>query len=148
MTAREARWSGLILALVLCLFLFWWTQDAWTNYWLLRDARQGNALVTKEHWSGHDNVVYQYVVEQREYSGRSSRNWKDAKKVHVGERTVVYFSASHPWLSLLYMPDTALVGLPVIVLVLVLEIFAVITIIRPKSRWAFNWRQKREKDGV
>lgn len=139
--------SGLVLALVLCLFLFWWTQDAWTNYWLLRDAQQGTALVTKEHWSGHDAVVYKYVVDQREYIGQSSRNWKDAKKVQVGERTVVYFSASHPWLSLLYMPETALLGLPVIVLVLVLEVFAMITIIKPKSRWAFRWLQKREKDG-
>jgi hypothetical protein len=147
-TAREARWSGLVLALALCLFLFWWARDARTNYWLLRDAQQGTALVTKEHWSGHDNVAYKYVVDQREYVGQSSRNWKDSRKVQVGERTVVYFSASHPWLSLLYMPETVLVGLPVITLVLVLEVFAMITFIKPTSRWAFNWRQKREKGGV
>jgi hypothetical protein len=147
-TAREARWSGLVLALALCLFLFWWAQDAWTNYWLLKDAQQGCALVMREHWSGHDNVVYRYVVGQREYIGQSSRNGKDAKKVQVGERAMVYFSASHPWLSRLSMPENVLVGLPVIVLVLVLAVFAVITFIKPKALCAFNWRQKREKDGV
>jgi hypothetical protein len=138
----------LVVALVLCLFLFWWAQDAWTNYWLLRDAQQGTALVTEELPQRRNTVAYKYVVDQREYSGRGSRNWKDGRKVQVGERAVVYFSASHPWLSHLYMPQTVLEGLPVIVLVLVLEVFAVIAIIRPKSRWAFKFGQKREKDSV
>ena len=146
MTAREARWSGLILALALCMFLFWWAQDSWTNYWLLRDAQQGSALVTKELSLRKNTVAYRYVVEQKEYSGRDARNSKDSKRALIGDRTAVYFSASHPWLSRLNMPETALVGLPVIVLVLFLQVFAMITFIKPTSRWAFNWRQKRDQN--
>jgi hypothetical protein len=93
-------------------------------------------------------VGYEYVVDQKHYSGRSGRNWKDQKEVQVGEESVVYFSASHPWLSLLYMPQTVLEGLPVIIIVLVLEAFAVITIIRPKSGWAFSLIEKGQKDGL
>ena len=144
MTARGARLTGLVLALVLGQFLFLRARSAWRDYWLLRDAREGSALVTKDRLS-HDVVDYVYAVDQKEFSGHSGRNWKDQKKVEVGEKTVVYFSASHPWLSLLYMPEGVLEGLPFILVALVFEVFAVITIIRPKSGWAFSLIEKQQK---
>ncbi len=103
-------------------------------------------MVTKE--MSHNAVGYQYVVDQKQYSGRSGRNWKDQKKVQVGEESVVYYSASHPWLSLLYMPQVVLEGLPVILIVLILEMSALFTIIKPKSGWAFNLIEKKQKDGT
>jgi len=116
----------------------------------LRDAQKGTAIVTKELWSGHNAVGYRYVVDQKQYSGHSGRNWQDKSysKVQVGEESVVYFSASHPWLSLLYMPRAVLEGLPVIIIVLIVEAFAVVTIIKPKSGWAFSLMEKEQKDGV
>lgn len=144
MTPRGARLTGLILAIALGQFLFLRGRSAWINYWLLRDARQGSAIVTKELWSGHNAVGYKYFVAQEQYSGHSGRNSKDQKKVQVGEEAVVYFSASHPWLSLLYMPNGVLEGLPVILVVLLLELFAVITIINPTSRWPFKFTEKEK----
>jgi len=148
MTPRGAKLVGLILALALGQFLFLRVRSAWTNYWLLQDAHEGTAIVTKDLWSGHNAVGYEYVVDQKHYSGHSGRNSMDQKKVQVGEETVVYFSASHPWLSLLYMPQAVLKGLPAIIIVLVLEVFAIITILKPKSGWAFSLIEKGQKDGV
>jgi hypothetical protein len=150
MTSRGARLTGLILALALGNFLFNRARSAWTHHWVLSDAQQGAALVTKEHWSGHNAVDYQYVVDQKQYNGHSVRNSKDQKKVQIGEQTVVYFSASHPWLSLLYkpQPEDVLPGLPSILIALVLEGFAVLTLINPKSGWAFSLMEKEKKDGA
>jgi hypothetical protein len=148
MTPRGARLTGLVIALALSQFVFLRARSAWTNHWLLRDAQQGSALVTKEHWGGHDVVCYNYKVGQKEYSGHSGRNWKDEKRVQVGQRTVVFFSASHPWLSLLYVPRGVLEGLPVILIVLVLEAFAVVTIIAPESGWAFSLMEKDKENAV
>ena len=118
---------GLILAIALGQFLFLRLRSTWINYWLLRDAQKGTAIVTKELWSGHNAVGYRYVVDQKQYSGHSGRNWQDKSysKVQVGEESVVYFSASHPWLSLLYMPRAVLEGLPVIIIVLIVEAFEI-----------------------
>lgn len=71
--------------------------------------------------------------------GVSIRNWKDDKynKIGIGEQTVVYFSASHPWLSLLYKPDRYLDILPLLI-ALTLEFFVVMTAVNPKSKWALN----------
>lgn len=148
MTSRGARLTALILAIALGQFLYLRVRSAWTNYWLLSDAKQGTAIVTKELWSGHDAVGYEYVVDQKQYSGHSGRNWRDQKKVQVGEEAVVYFSASHPWLSLLYMPRGVLEGLPVVIIALALEVFAVVTMIKPKSGWAFSLIEKEQQNGV
>jgi hypothetical protein len=120
------------------------------SYWLLRDGRKGTALVTKELWSGHNSVGYKYVVEGREYAGRSGRNWDDPKyrDVKVGQESVVYFSASHPWLSQLSMPRSIMEGAPVVLIVLGFELFAITTIIKPTGRWAFSFVQKGKKNDV
>jgi hypothetical protein len=142
MGALGARLTGLILALALGDFLFVRAHSAWTDYWLIKDAQKATALVTNEHWSGHNSVDYEYTVGQKRYTGHSARNPKDAKPIQPGEKTTVYFSASHPSLSLLYLPDTILEGLPVILIVIVFEAFAVITILNPKSGWAFSLLDK------
>lgn len=146
MRSFSARLGGLVVTLGLGWFLFLWTRSAWRNYWLLTDSQQGMATVTKKHWGGHGQVVYKYVVNQKEYVGTSSRNSKDPRysKVQPGEESILYFSASHPWLSLLYKPRTFLEGWPVLIIVLPLEIFALITIIKPTSKWVFDLNDKKE----
>ena len=62
MTPRGARLVGLILAIALGQFLSLRVRSAWTNYWLLRDAQKGTAVVTKELWSGHNAVGYKYAL--------------------------------------------------------------------------------------
>jgi len=146
MTPRGARLAALAMALVLGQFLYLQVRSTWANYWLLTDAQKGTALVTMEWWSGHGAVGYDYVVAGKRYSGHSSRDWKDPKRVPVGGTTTVYYSASHPWISLLYMPRALLEGLPVIMMVLVFETFSVITIINPTGRWALTLAKKEHKD--
>jgi hypothetical protein len=99
------------------------------------------AVVTKELWTGHNAVEYRYTVNRTHYTGRSGRNYRIAQysRVLAGEQSIVYYSASHPWLSSLRMPDVVGQGRPVILLVLCFEFFAVMTIINPKSGWAFNF---------
>jgi hypothetical protein len=111
------RNTYLLVSLVLIMYLAslgvsgWWflaaVHDSWTTYWLLRDGRTGTAVVTSELWSGHNQVAYTYRVNDHSYKGTSRRNWKDKRyeNVRVGEESIAYFSASHPWLSLLYKPD-------------------------------------------
>ncbi|PYU33229.1 MAG: hypothetical protein DMG31_09365 [Acidobacteria bacterium] len=141
MTFLSARFFAAVVAVFLGWLLFGWTTDTWRSYWLRKDGQQGIAVVTKELWTGHDSVAYRYTVNEKEYAGQSMRNWREQKysRVGLGERSVVYFSASHPWLSLLFKPDTAVEGLPVLLLVVVLEALALLTIINPKSRWALNF---------
>jgi hypothetical protein len=61
--------------------------------------------------------------------------------------SVVYFSASRPWLSQLSMPRAVIEGAPVILVVLVFELFAIVTIIKPRSGWAFSFDEKEKKNG-
>lgn len=129
--------------LILLIPLVWWlslqVRSSWKNYWLLADGQPGVAVVAKDYWGGHGQVVYHYEVNGKQYTGVSSRNWKDEKyrTVKIGEQTVAYFSASHPWLSLLYKPDGYLNPLPALI-ALTLAGFVVVTALNPKSKWALN----------
>jgi hypothetical protein len=134
------RLSALIIALLLGQFFYIQWRSAWTNYWLLTDSREGVATITKELWSGHGQVGYTYAVDQSSYTGKSTRNWQDERysDVPVGGVSVVYYSASHPWLSLLYKPTTLVGGLPVIIIAFGIELLLVITVVNPRSKWALN----------
>ena len=115
----------------------------------MQDSRQGVAVLTKEYWGGHGQVVYRYVVNEKDYTGVSTRNWQDAKysKVGIGEEAIVYYSVSHPWLSLLYKPDGFLDVLPALV-ALTLGFFIVITALKPKSKWALNLNDGKENNAT
>jgi hypothetical protein len=143
------RLTALIMVIFLTDFLYLRAEDAWTNYWLLTDAQQGMAIVTHKLWSGHDQVGYDYTVSNVNYTGKSARNRKDPKygNVQSGQQSIVYYSFSHPSISLLYKPDTVIPGFPVIIIVLVLEFFAIVTIINPKSGWAFNLTGRKNDNG-
>jgi hypothetical protein len=105
----------------------------------LNDCQQGKAVITKEFWGGHGRLVYRYAVNGKQFTGVSSPDWKDAKykNVRIGEEAVVYYSESHPWLSLLFKPKGFIDLLPAL-LALTLAFVIGITAIRPKSKWALN----------
>jgi len=122
-------------------------QGLWRDHWLVKDGQQGMAVITKEHWGGHGVVVYHYRVGQKVYSGQDHRSWQNPKYAHVmaGENTVVYFSSSHPWLSAINLPRNVVIeGLPVMLLAWFFEVGLVVTVIKPKSRWAFGPNGRRE----
>ncbi|HUK91072.1 MAG TPA: hypothetical protein VLZ81_11775 [Blastocatellia bacterium] len=145
MTSLQARLAASIIACFLGWFLVGFTTNAWRNYWLLKDAQQGVAVVARD--LGHGAVEYRYAVNGVEYTGRSGRDWwPPYDRVGPGEKAAVYFSASHPELSQLYMPPAVIEGLPVVLIVLIFETFAAVTIINPKSGWAFDFSGKRRAD--
>ena len=113
----------------------------WTKYWLLRDQQQATAIVTREH--EHSVVDYSYRVRGNDYKGTDRRRYLTQEHryvgVTVGGEAVVYFSSSHPWLSALTPPDNIIPdGFPGVILFLALEIWFIITIINPNSRWAYK----------
>jgi hypothetical protein len=138
------RLAALLIAAPLSWFLLGYASGVWSDYWLLKDGREGMATVTHPLWTGHNAVAYRYTVEGKEYSGKSGRNYQDPRYMYVqtGEKSVVYYSASHPWLSSLRRPEVPSQGWPVVLLVVLLAIRAVITIITPQSRWALNFNRR------
>ena len=146
-STMQARVSAALLALLMGYFwVFQPISGLWVQHWLVKDGTPGMAIVTKEHWAGHNAVVYQYRVGQRVYTGQGRRSLHNSKYANVmpGEKTIVYFSASHPWLSAIDLPSFVTIpGLPVALLVWVFEAGFIITVINPKSRWAFDFRGQR-----
>jgi hypothetical protein len=142
-----ARVSAALLALLMgYFFVFQTISGIWVQHWLVKDGTPGMAVVTKEHWAGHNVVVYQYRVGQQVYTGQARRSLQNPKYAHVigGEKTIVYFSASHPWISAIDLPSIVTIpGLPVVLLAWLLEAGFIITAINPKSRWALDLSGQR-----
>lgn len=136
------RLSAVLLGLFLgYFFVLGPIRQVWKDHWLVKDGQRGMAMVTHEHWAGHGVVVYEYRVRDKVYTGQDRRSLQDPKYAHVrpGEKTTIYFSSSHPWLSKIDMPvSVGIDGLPVVLLVWFLEAGLIITIVNPKSRWAFG----------
>lgn len=129
-------------------FVFVPFQELWRDHWLVKDGEQGIAVITKEHWGGHGVVVYRYRVGQKVYAGQDRRSWQNPKYAHAmpGEESIVYFSSSHPWLSAINLPHNVVIeGLPVLLVAWLIEVGLVVTLINPKSPWAFRFigRQRR-----
>lgn len=138
----ERVWAALIALLLGYFFVLAPIQGLWRDHWLVKDGQEGVGVVTSEHWGGHGIVVYQYRVEQKEYTGQDHRSLQDVRYAHVipGGKTVVYFSTSHPWLSAINLPQSVTIpGLPVVLLAWLIEVGLIITVIDPKSRGAFNF---------
>jgi hypothetical protein len=103
-TSFEKPYERLTMALVVGCVLAMFSVAWWEYCWLIVDGRRGVAVVTEEH--SHGIVDYEYVVKGVQYTGRSQRNWDEEKyrNVGVGQKSIVFFSASHPWLSSLETP--------------------------------------------
>jgi hypothetical protein len=137
------RLQGLVIALVLgsfCLVVPF--RDVWTNYWLLRDGRQGTAVVTDAR--DHGSVGYRYCVDGRWYDGSGHRSVQDRHYANVtpGESTVIYYSASHPSVSQIDHPITMVDGAwPVIIIFMwPFEFMALATVINPGGRFSYKGR--------
>jgi hypothetical protein len=134
----KKRLIATVPALVLGWGIFLWFGRAYARYWVLRDGTRGMALVTAE--GDHATVYYTYSAAGTRYSGRSHRDWEDARHrdVGVGERAPVWYSRSHPWLSSLPRPRPTLYGFPWVLAALAFEALFVVTMVAPRSGWALN----------
>jgi hypothetical protein len=135
MQATSNRILPAVIVVLAGLFLSNSARNAWTNYWLLKDGRIGEAMITSKAWSGVGAFNYTYAVDKRSYEGSGQQGKQPPV---VGQRSSVYFSASHPWISALDRPQPVSVGLPAAIVALVLGFFSLLTAINPRSRWAFK----------
>ncbi len=116
----------------------------WIHYWLTKDAREATAVVTKE--LSHGVVDYKYSVGANEYTGRSQRNWEQEKyrNIGIGQKSILFYSSSHPWLSSLETPQFPRPGLIVLLIALPIEFFLIVTVINPRSPWAMSILQEQK----
>jgi len=105
--AIDRGWAVFLALFLGYYFVYGPVQQVWRDHWLVIDGKEGVGVVTQEHWAGHDVVVYQYRVGSKVYTGQDARSYRNPKYARVmpGEKTVVYFSSSHPWISVINLPD-------------------------------------------
>lgn len=156
LTERTKDWlaslARLIVLIPMVLFgnqLRRYCHTVWIDHWLSKDAKTTHALVTQIH--PKRVFDYRYSVNGKEYTGTSNRNWED-EKVHAlqaREETTVFFSASHPWLSSFQTSQITWAAFPIMVLILLFELFFLAVLVDPKgrgsvSRWLLDVRSERQ----
>ena len=129
----QAAMVGILLGALLFIIARVW----WANYWIIKDGQTGTALVTA--FVRHSRAKYTYIAYQTTYSGISFRDRSSppCSSDIWGTHCPIYFSASHPWLSRLYRPDSVIQGWPVALIALLIEVRALLTLLNPRSKWAF-----------
>ncbi len=144
-----ARFIVLIPMVILGNQVRFYVRGVWTDHWLNKDATTTYALITQVH--PKRVFDYRYTVNGKEYTGTSKRDWEDEKvhELRVGEKTTVFVSASHPWLSSLQTLRVTWAALPFVVLFLLLELFLLAVLVDPKGRWSISrwllntWRERQ-----
>jgi hypothetical protein len=116
----------------------------WIHFWLHRDAIQTTAIITGTHQ--HGVVDYSYQIGEKEFTGRSQRNWELEKyrNVGIGQTSIAFYSASHPWLSSLESPQFPRSGTIMLFVTIPIELLLIVTVINPRSSWAMNVFQDKD----
>ena len=137
--AIDRGWAIFLVLFLGYYFVYGPILQVWKDHWLVIDGQEEVGVVTQE--ASHGQVVYQYRVGQNIYTGQDHRSLQNPKYAHVmpGEKTVVYFSSSRPWISKINQPDFVGVDkLPVMLLVWPLIAGLIVTVINPNNRWALS----------
>ena len=137
--AIDRGWAIFLALFLGYYFVYGPILQVWKDHWLVKDGQEGVGVVTQE--ADHGFVVYQYHVGQNVYTGQDHRSLQNPRYANVmrGEKTVVYFSFSHPWISKINLPDfVGIDKLPVMLLVWPLIAGLIVTVINPNSRWALS----------
>ncbi len=137
----SARVIPLVLAVFAAVMLVLGCMRMWRNHWVLKDGARGTATIIGELWTGHRTASYRYTVDQTVYSGWSERNTEEpGRRAEPGDDSIVYYSASHPWLSSLHKPSGVYDGGPAIFLFGGLEVLALAALIWPEKVLRINRR--------
>ena len=142
------RAGTLVVALVLGWILIVCITETWGEYWLLKDAQEGTAVVIARLPSGRQSrdhrVAYSYAVNGKTYKGQSGRNYEERyQREQPGEKSVVYYSASHPWISSLSRPQRFGLELLFILFLLACETKTLLSLIYPQSKRALHYSELR-----
>jgi len=121
--ATLARFIVIVPMLSLGNQLWGFVHAVWAEHWLRKDAQPMSAIVMHVHPKGVLN--YRYTVNGKDYTGKDSRAWEEDRdrQLAVGEQTTAFVSASHPSLSSLRLSGSAWIGLPIVIAILVFELF-------------------------
>ena len=86
-------------------FVVSYVRGCYGHLWVHDDGVAGVAVLTGTGTNG--TVYYTYSVGGITYVGHSQKNWQDPRysQAEVGDRSSVWYSASHPWLSSLPQPN-------------------------------------------
>lgn len=143
---ERVRRGGLLWAAFTALFLIFYAgpRHFRDSYFLTKDAKEATAVLTEQRQ--HGVFRYKYSVAGHEYSGASQRNWEQEKyrNVEVGNESVVFYSASHPWISSLETPqfpprDTSFYfGVPLIVGIAIILILCFDKSVKDSSECSFE----------
>lgn len=136
-------WASFLILVLGYPFIVSPAREVWANYWILRDGRQVRGVITGEPlFANGTTCIYHYRVNGKTYDGQGSQSLQYPGDVHVveGRAVTVFFSSSHPWLSVLRWPPGVMFGgLPVVLFVWLIEVGLVTTFVKPSSRWAFDF---------
>lgn len=118
--------------------------NSYCQYLVIYDHAVGTATLTGENWGGHGHYNYRYMVDGKEYTGVSRRDYHSKKygDARAGDKVPAYYSVQHPSVSFLYVPEAVIIGLPFFVVVFFFWLLFVITVINPDSGWAMNLEGK------
>ena len=141
------RLVALIPIVMLGKEIFYSAQSMRTNHWVVKDGKPVGAVITEALKEVHGVRVYayRYVVDGKEYVGRSGRNWEE-EKLHqfaIGEETSVVVSKSHPWFSSFKPRQTSGVNLLIVLVMIFLEGICLVALISPRSLDMFKVNQQQ-----
>ena len=112
----------------------------WAEHWLHKDAQPVSATITRVH--PKRVLEYRYTVNGKEYVGKGTRDWEAERdhQLEVGEKETMFVSTSHPQFSSLRLSGSAWIGLPIVMAVLVFELFLLAVLIDGILRLFFGIR--------
>jgi hypothetical protein len=104
MKLRDSWLAAVVILAFFGYLLFLCVYFVPVDYWIVKDGAKTTALITNDHpWTGHGDVVYSYTVDGQQYTETGSPDWEKPRP-KAGDKCTVYYSVSHPWLSLLRRP--------------------------------------------
>ena len=117
-----------ILAFTGLSIVYW--RVIYRNYWILKDGVQSTGIVTEVDRGAA--IHYRYVVRETTYFGYGRREYRNHMDIEVGVdgNSVVWYSSSHPWLSVANRPTTVLFALPWIVIVMGLDLLCIVGLVK------------------
>lgn len=126
---KEELVAHSVLVVVLTIAVIMCGRNIHESNWILRDG-----VLTTAHVTGvgsHNCVYYTYSVAGTHYSGYGTREYRDPRYASVGTggQTVLWYSASHPWISSPLRPRAMYDGSPFVIIASALDLLFVACLI-------------------
>jgi hypothetical protein len=125
----QGRAATVLIALLAGAMIFSALSNYWADFWIYQDGRQLPATISAER--EHGVFEYDYIVNEVLYIGSGQEGRNLSRDAHVGQKVLVWVSASHPRLSSPEMPRFSLWStLAMFTVLFAVEFFALRTLVR------------------